>query len=65
MFRGCPGAVPNNTCGTDIDCEDKVARYYNVILRNAGTITLDMDPEIDSLSMQGRSRSSSSAGPTR
>ena len=53
---GVAGAVPNNTINTAnyIDADgDIVARYYNVILSNRGTITLDMDPQIDNLSIMG------------
>jgi outer membrane autotransporter protein len=47
------GAVPNNTVGI-VDPEGAtVARYYNVTLSNAGTITLDIDPQIDNLSIMG------------
>jgi subtilase-type serine protease len=50
---GVSGAVPNNT-DNYIDSEgDKVARYYNVILSSPGTITLDMNPQIDTLSIAG------------
>src|SRR5262249_50624455 len=51
--RGVTSAVPNNTL-TYIDSEgDIVARYYNVTLSNPGTITLDMNPQIDNLSIMG------------
>jgi outer membrane autotransporter protein len=47
------GAVPNNTVGI-VDPEGAtVARYYNVTLSNPGTITLDMNPQIDNLSIMG------------
>jgi uncharacterized protein with beta-barrel porin domain len=47
------GAVPDNTRGVvDIDA-NKPARYYNVKLSNVGTITLDMSPQIDTLSIEG------------
>jgi outer membrane autotransporter protein len=50
---GVAGAVPNNTQNF-IDSEgDKVARYYDVKLSNPGTITLDMSPTIDTLSIAG------------
>jgi len=50
---GVASAVPNNTTNY-IDSEgDKVARYYNVTLSNPGKITLDMNPQIDSLSIAG------------
>src|SRR5262249_44227088 len=47
------GAVPDNTRGSvNIDANE-AARYYDVTLNNPGTITLDMDPQIDSLSIEG------------
>jgi outer membrane autotransporter protein len=47
------GAVPDNTRGSvDIDA-NQAARYYDVTLNNPGTITLDMDPQIDTLSIAG------------
>src|SRR5262252_4647828 len=47
------GAVPDNTRGSvDINA-NQAARYYDVTLSNPGTITLDMDPQIDSLSIEG------------
>src|SRR5262245_32235024 len=47
------GAVPDNTRGSvDIDANE-AARYYDVTLNNPGTITLDMDPQIDWLSIEG------------
>jgi outer membrane autotransporter protein len=50
---GVASAVPNNT-DNYIDSEgDKVARYYNVTLSNPGTITLDMNPTIDTLAIAG------------
>jgi uncharacterized protein with beta-barrel porin domain len=50
---GVASGVPNNTLNY-IDSEgDKVARYYNVKLSNAGKITLDMNPQIDTLSIEG------------
>jgi subtilase-type serine protease len=44
------GAVPNNTVG---DVGNNPARYYDVTLSNPGTITLDMNPQIDNLSIMG------------
>jgi outer membrane autotransporter protein len=44
------GAAPNNTIG---DVGNNPARYYNVTLSNPGTITLDMSPQIDTLSIAG------------
>src|SRR5262249_4076335 len=47
------GAVPDNTRGSvDINA-NQAARYYEVTLSNPGTITLDMDPQIDWLSIEG------------
>jgi uncharacterized protein with beta-barrel porin domain len=47
------GAAPDNTRGSvDINA-NQAARYYDVILNNPGTITLDMNPQIDSLSIMG------------
>src|SRR5262245_61460224 len=47
------GAVPDNTRGSvDINA-NQAARYYDVTLSNPGTITLDMDPQIDWLSIEG------------
>src|SRR6516225_516222 len=42
------GAVPDNTRGVV-----QAARYYNVTLSNPGTIRLDMNPQIDTLSIEG------------
>src|SRR5215472_12713798 len=47
------GAVPDNTRGSvDINANE-AARYYDVTLSNPGTITLDMNPQIDNLSIMG------------
>jgi outer membrane autotransporter protein len=47
------GAVPDNTRGgADINA-NQAARYYGVTLSNPGTITLDMNPQIDALSILG------------
>ena len=46
---GVASAVPNNTVISYI----AGARYYDVILSNPGTITLDMDPTIDTLKIAG------------
>src|SRR5262245_21575899 len=47
------GAVPDNTRGSvDINA-NQAARYYDVTLSNPGTITLDMNPQIDWLSIEG------------
>jgi outer membrane autotransporter protein len=62
---GVASAVPNNT-DNYIDSEgDKVARYYNVSLSNAGTITLDMNPTIDKLSIEGAQSELKIGGPYR
>jgi outer membrane autotransporter protein len=44
------GAVPNNTLG---NVGTSPARYYDVTLSTPGTITLDMNPQIDTLSIAG------------
>jgi uncharacterized protein with beta-barrel porin domain len=50
---GVPSRVPDNTRGTvDINANE-AARYYQVTLSNPGTITLDMNPQIDTLSIVG------------
>src|SRR5215813_6226637 len=50
---GVPGRVPDNTRGeVNIDANE-AARYFDVTLNNPGTITLDMNPEIDTLSIAG------------
>src|SRR5262245_24601221 len=47
------GAVPDNTRGSvDINANE-AARYYDVTLSNPGTSTLDMNPQIDNLSIMG------------
>src|SRR5262249_43535758 len=47
------GAVPDNTrASVDINA-NQAARYYDVTLSNPGTITLDMNPQIDDLSIMG------------
>ena len=47
--------VPNNTAGpaTNFPTALAVAYYYNVTLANAGTITTDISPTIDSLQIAG------------
>jgi hypothetical protein len=50
---GVTSAVPNNTVNYRDPEGDIVARYYNVTLSNPGTITLDMNPQIDNLSIMG------------
>src|SRR5262249_38259846 len=57
------GAVPNNTRGSvDINA-NQAARYYDVTLSNPGTITLDMNPQIDNLSIMGAQSQLVIAGP--
>jgi uncharacterized protein with beta-barrel porin domain len=46
---GVVSAVPNNT----VISYTAGARYYDVTLSNPGTITLDMDPTIDTLAIAG------------
>src|SRR5262244_3061952 len=47
------GAVPDNTRGEVNFDANEAARYYDVTLNNPGTITLDMNPQIDWLSIAG------------
>jgi outer membrane autotransporter protein len=47
------GAAPDNTRGSADIVDNQAARYYNVTLSNPGTITLDMNPQIDNLSIMG------------
>ena len=50
---GVPSRVPDNTRGSvDINANE-AAHYYQVTLSNPGTITLDMNPQIDTLSIIG------------
>lgn len=50
---GVPSRVPDNTRGSvNIDANE-AARYYDVTLSNPGTITLDINPQIDTLSITG------------
>jgi outer membrane autotransporter protein len=50
---GVQSRVPDNTRGTvDINANE-AAHYYQVTLSNPGTITLDMNPQIDTLSIVG------------
>jgi hypothetical protein len=46
------GAVPNNTIPANIT-QTSAARYYQVTLSNPGTVTLDMNPTIDTLAIAG------------
>lgn len=53
-----PGNVPNNSNGVIPASAAQVGQlavgqYYNVALANAGTITTDISPTIDTLSIQG------------
>ncbi len=50
---GVQSRVPDNTRGSVDIAANKAARYYDVALSNPGTITLDMNPQIDSLSIAG------------
>jgi outer membrane autotransporter protein len=53
---GVPGvtsATPNNTVGNVANYATDVARYYRVTLNSPGTVTLDMNPTIDALSIAG------------
>lgn len=47
------GAAPDNTREAVNFDANKAARYYDVTLSNPGTITLDMNPQIDTLSIAG------------
>jgi hypothetical protein len=47
------GAAPDNTRGSVDMAANEAARYYNVTLLDPGTITLDMNPQIDTLSIEG------------
>jgi hypothetical protein len=47
------GAVPDNTRGSVNINANEAARYYDVTLNQPGTITLDMNPQIDTLSIAG------------
>jgi outer membrane autotransporter protein len=47
------GAVPDNTSGSVDFAANQAARYYDVTLSNPGTITLDMNPQVDNLSIMG------------
>jgi subtilase-type serine protease len=47
------GAVPDNTRGSVNINANEPARYYDVTLNQPGTITLDMNPQIDALSIAG------------
>jgi outer membrane autotransporter protein len=50
---GIQSRVPDNTRGSvNIDANE-AARYYDVTLNQPGTITLDMNPQIDALSIAG------------
>jgi subtilase-type serine protease len=50
---GVVSAVPNNTSGNVADYQFDIARYYRVTLSNPGTITVDMNPTIDTLTVAG------------
>jgi len=50
---GVQSAVPDNTRGSVDFNENEPARYYEVSLENTGTIRVDMDPQIDKLTIAG------------
>jgi uncharacterized protein with beta-barrel porin domain len=50
---GVPSRVPDNTRGPVNINANEPAHYYQVTLGNPGTITLDMNPQIDTLSIVG------------
>ena len=53
---GSTGFVPNNsygTYGTWTGAEDGIARFYDVTLNNIGKTTLDMNAEVDSITVSG------------
>jgi outer membrane autotransporter protein len=50
---GVISAVPDNTRGNVTDYQNDIVRYYQVTLSNPGTVTLDMNPQIDALSIEG------------
>ena len=50
---GVQGRVPDNTRGSVNINANEAARYYDVTLNQPGTITLDMNPQIDTLSIAG------------
>jgi subtilase-type serine protease len=50
---GVQSRVPDNTRGSVNINANEAARYYDVTLNQPGTITLDMNPQIDALSIAG------------
>ena len=50
---GVVSGVPNNTSGILNINANRAARYYQVTLSNPGTITLNMNPTIDTLAIAG------------
>ena len=50
---GVQSRVPDNTRGSVNIAANQAAFYYEVTLGNPGTITLDMNPQIDALSIAG------------
>ena len=50
---GVQSQTPDNTRGSVNIAANEAARYYDVTLSNPGTITLDMNPQIDDLSIAG------------
>jgi subtilase-type serine protease len=50
---GVVSAVPTNTIGNVADYQFDIARYYQVTLSNPGTITIDINPTVDTLAITG------------
>jgi len=50
---GVAAASPDNTVGNVANFATDVARYYQVTLSNAGTITLDTNPSVDTVAISG------------
>ena len=53
LGAGSTGFVPNNTDGTPGIAFDDPAQYFDVLLTAAGTTTVDIDVEIDRLTVDG------------
>ena len=53
LAPGVVSGVPDNTRGSVSFDANQRADYYDVTLSNRGTITLDMNPQIDTLSIVG------------
>ena len=58
-----PSRVPDNTRGSVVINANEAAHYYQVTLSSPGTITLDMNPQIDNLSIMGPQSQLMIAGP--